>query len=69
MTIKTDRDMKLHYTIKPYCPYFNRPDDSCYCMSQRSLEISISEDYCFKDYKGCDIYKKLLECRERSEAL
>ena len=47
------------YTNKNQCPIIRNPLDECYCIQMNSLDIDRAVNYCSKNFKGCEIYKKI----------
>ncbi len=42
-----------------YCPFISNPCDECYCFRLTSSNINSLLYYCGKNFKQCDIYKRL----------
>ena len=47
------------YTNKNQCPIIRNPLDECYCIKMNSLDIDRAVNYCSKNFKVCEIYKRV----------
>ena len=49
------------YTNKNQCPIIKDPLDECYCIKMNSLDIDKAVYYCSKNFKVCEIYRRITE--------
>lgn len=49
------------FTNKDQCPIIKDPLDECYCIKMNSLDIDRAVNLCSKNFKLCEIYKRINE--------
>jgi hypothetical protein len=43
------------------CPVLMDPDPDCYCFDLSSMKIPNAVKYCLHDFRGCDIYQRIVK--------
>ena len=43
------------------CPLLDDPQPNCYCIDMTSMTIPYAVKYCLRDFRKCDIYRRLLK--------
>lgn len=56
-------EMAKKEELPQLCPFVENPTDDCFIVALDSLKVEAAIYYCGRNFKECDIYKKLAKTK------
>ena len=60
-------EMAKKEQIGKLCPLIENPHEDCYILTLDSLKVESAIHYCGKNFKDCEIYKRLMNSKGKEK--
>ena len=63
MSETNDERDEQSLTAGAFCPHINNPHEDCHCTAMTDRNIRLALQFCWEDYRQCEIYRRMLARR------